>query len=199
MTAMNLAWLEQTSIPLAPVFVTVALLVGTAVVNLALNRVVRRFWRRVEARIRLPYESVLFTTRFVTSAVWIVALLLILQAWGVGVGGLWAVLASVTAIIGVGFLAVWTMVSNVTASLFITLWRPFHLGQSIEILPENLKGRAVDRNMMFTTLREEGGSILQVPNNLFFQKMFRVAGSPTQSMFESFEEDIGRTRRMPAE
>ena len=196
---MNLAWLEQSSIPLVPVILTVALLVSTAVVNLALNRGVRRFLRGIEARIRLPYESVLFTTRFVTSAVWIVALLMILQVWGVSVGGLWAVLASVTAIIGVGFLAVWTMISNVTASLFITLWRPFHLGQSIEILPENLKGRAVDRNMMFTTLREEGGSILQVPNNLFFQRMFRVAGPPTQSMFESFEEDIRRTRQVPAE
>jgi small-conductance mechanosensitive channel len=44
------------------------------------------------------------------------------------------------------------------------------------MLPENLKGRAVDRNLMFTALREEGGTILQIPNNLFFQKMFRVGG-----------------------
>jgi hypothetical protein len=29
---------------------------------------------------------------------------------------------------------------------------------------------------MFTALREEGGTILQIPNNLFFQKMFRVGG-----------------------
>jgi small-conductance mechanosensitive channel len=196
---MDLTWLEQTSIPLVPVIATVALLVGTAIVNLALNRLVRRFMRGLEARVRLPYESVLFTTRSVTSAVWIVAVLLILQVWGVSVGGLWAILVSVTAIIGVGFLAVWTMVSNITASLFITLWRPFHLGQTIEILPENLKGRAIDRNLMFTALREEGGSIVQIPNNLFFQKMFRVAGPRTQSMFESFEENIGRTRREAAE
>jgi len=30
---------------------------------------------------------------------------------------------------------------------------------------------------MFTVLREESGSVLQIPNNLFFQKMFRVSGS----------------------
>jgi small-conductance mechanosensitive channel len=108
------------------------------------------------------------------------------------------VLASVTAIVGVGFLAVWTIISNVTASLFITLWRPFHLGQTIELLPENLKGRAIDRNMMFTTLREEGGGILQVPNNLFFQKMFRVSGSRVPSEFEAFEEGLRTTRRVVA-
>ena len=197
---MDLTWLEQSSIPLMPVILTAALLIGTVVVNLALNRLVRRLLRGLESRVRLPYESVLFATRFVTTAVWIIALLLILQIWGVSVGGLWAVLASVTAIIGVGFLAVWTMISNVTASLFITLWRPFHLGQKIELLPENLQGRAIDRNMMFTTLREEGGSLVQVPNNLFFQKMFRVSGARIPSEFESFEEDVRGTRRVvPAE
>jgi small-conductance mechanosensitive channel len=196
---MDFAWLEQTGIPLVPVIATMALLVGTAVVNLALNRLVRRFLRGLEVRLHLPYESVLFATRFVTTTVWIVALLMVLQVWGVGVGGLWAVLASVTAIVGVAFLAVWTMVSNITASLFITLWRPFHLGQTIEVLPENLKGRAIDRNMMFTTLREEGGSILQIPNNLFFQKMFRVSGTRTPSMFEVFEADVRPRPRVPAE
>jgi len=197
---MDLTWLEQSSIPLMPVILTAALLIGTVVVNLALNRLVRRLLRGLESRVRLPYESVLFATRFVTTAVWIVALLLTLQIWGVSVGGAWALLASVTAIIGVGFLAVWTMISNVTASLFITLWRPFHLGQKIELLPENLQGRAIDRNMMFTTLREEGGSLLQVPNNLFFQKMIRVSGARIPSEFESFEEDVRGTRRVvPAE
>jgi hypothetical protein len=29
---------------------------------------------------------------------------------------------------------------------------------------------------MFTTQREESGTVLQIPNNLFFQKMFRVSG-----------------------
>ncbi|MGA7326912.1 MAG: mechanosensitive ion channel domain-containing protein, partial [Rhodomicrobium sp.] len=62
------------------------------------------------------------------------------------------------------------MISNVTASLFITIWRPFQFGHTIELLPENLKGRVIDRNMMFTVLREEGGGRLHVPNNLFFQK-----------------------------
>ena len=76
-----------------------------------------------------------------------------------------------------GFLATWAMVSNVTASLFLTIWHPFRLGDTVELLPENLKGRAIDRNLMFTVLREESGSVLQVPNNLFFQKIFRVSGN----------------------
>ena len=93
---------------------------------------------------------------------------------GANLAGLWTPLISGAAIIGVGFfLAVWTMVSNITASLFLTIWRPFHLGATVELLPENLKGTVIDRNMMFTAVRDEEGNILQIPNNLFFQKVFR--------------------------
>jgi small-conductance mechanosensitive channel len=112
----------------------------------------------------------------VTITLWLVALLLVLDLWGIGVGGLWTLMVSVATIIGVGFLATWAMVSNVTASLFLAIWRPFRLGDTVELLPENLKGRAIDRNLMFTVLREDGGSFLQIPNNVFFQRIFRVGG-----------------------
>jgi small-conductance mechanosensitive channel len=113
----------------------------------------------------------------------------VLNLWGISVSGVWTLLASAIAVIGVGFLAVWTMVSNVTASFFISLWRPFRLGQTVEILPEALKGRVIDRNLMFTILRDEGGNLLQVPNNLFFQKMFRVSDHGKPSMFECLENE----------
>jgi small-conductance mechanosensitive channel len=58
---------------------------------------------------------------------------------------------------------------------FITIWRPFHLGDNVELLPENLKGRVIDRNLMFTVLSEDSGATLLVANNLFFQKIFRVS------------------------
>ena len=41
--------------------------------------------------------------------------------------------------------------------------------------------------MMFTTVRDEAGNILQIPNNLFFQKVFRVSDTKIRSMFELLE------------
>jgi hypothetical protein len=38
------------------------------------------------------------------------------------------------------------------------------------MLPESLKGRVVDRNLMFTVLQEERGSTLRVPNNFSFER-----------------------------
>ncbi len=101
--------------------------------------------------------------------------------------GVWTLLVSVATIIGVGFLATWTLISNFTASFFIAVWRPFHLGQVVEILPERLKGRIIDHNLMFTTLREESGSVIEIPNNLFFQRTFRVIDRREKSPFELLE------------
>ena len=127
---------------------------------------------------------------------WVGVVFILLGFWGISVTGLWASLVSIAAVIGVGFLAVWTMISNITASLFITIWRPFHLGDTVEVLPEGLKGRAIERNLMFTVLREGEGRTLLIPNNLFFQKMFRVTTASDRYLFEALErEEEMRTAR----
>jgi small-conductance mechanosensitive channel len=153
------------------------LLLGGWLVIFLVNRLLKAWLHPVGTRVGLRSEAMASFARFVTVTLWCFVVLLVLNLWGVNVAGLWALLVSVAAIIGVGFLATWAMVSNVTASLLLAVWRPFRLGDTVELLPENLKGRAVDRNLMFTVLREDGGSLLQIPNNLFFQKIFRVSGA----------------------
>jgi len=172
---------------------TVALLIFGGAAILALTRVLRTVLRRVDPRLHIPYDTTLLVLRFVAGALWVLLGLVILGFWGVSVSGLWTFLASVGTLVGVGFLATWTMISNATATLLITIWRPFRLGQDVELLPENLKGRVIDRNLMFTALREQSGTILQIPNNLFFQKMFRVTASE-QYLFEFLEHETERDR-----
>ncbi|MBV8538320.1 MAG: mechanosensitive ion channel [Alphaproteobacteria bacterium] len=172
---------------------TLALVIFGGAVILTLTRVLRSVLRRVDPRLHVPYDTMLLVLRFVAGALWVLLGLVILEFWGVSVGGLWTFLASVGTLVGVGFLATWAMISNATANLFITIWRPFRLGQDVELLPENLKGRVIDRNLMFTALREQSGTILQIPNNLFFQKMFRVTATE-QYLFEFLEHETERDR-----
>ena len=126
--------------------------------------------------------------RLVAITLWFVTFLLALNLWGVSVSGVWASLVGAITIIGVGFLAVWAMISNFTASVFITIWRPFQTGAFVELLPDGQKGEVVDRNMMFTVLRETEGSLLYIPNNFFFQRVFRVKEHPKQSVLGSAHE-----------
>ena len=190
-----LGWLKQYSVSAEAALATVVLLIAASAVILVLSRLMLRSLHRLEQRLSLPYETLVSAARLVTGLLWLITAMLILSLWGVSVSGLWTLLVSAAAVIGVGFLAVWTMISNVTASLFITIWRPFHLGHTVELLPEALKGRVVDRNMMYTIIREESGALLHVPNNLFFQKMFRVSGVAALSHFEQFE---GQYKDRPA-
>jgi small-conductance mechanosensitive channel len=169
-------WLDQHHINVATAIGTVATLVLASILILILSRLLRRWLAYLRLHLQLTYETTLIISRVFTTFLWVVTGSMLLSVWGVGLGGIWAFVAGAITVIGVGFLATWAMISNITATFFLTLWRPFNFGQIVEILPENLQGQVTDRNMMFTTLREEGGSVLLIPNNLFFQKIFRVSG-----------------------
>jgi small-conductance mechanosensitive channel len=180
-------FLNQHNVNVFAVVATIGLLIGVIVISYMLKWPVLDWLRKLVPRLGLPYEAVLITTRLLIGVLWIVAGLLALEIWGVSVGGLWTLLVSAATIVGVGFLATWTMISNITASFFIAFWRPFHLGDTIEVLPDNYSGRVIDNNLMFVVIRENSGSVIKIPNNLFFQKMFRVTGNSNRTLFEEYE------------
>ena len=181
------AWLDRHNINVIAVLATASILVGAFVLSYLLKRPLQDFLRQLASQLRLPYEAVLTVTLLLIGVSWIVVAILVLDIWGVNVGGLWTLLVSAATIVGVGFLATWTMVSNITASFFIAFWRPFRLGDTIDMLPENLSGRVIDINLMFVVVRENSGATIQIPNNLFFQKMFRVSGNSNKTLFEEYE------------
>ena len=187
-------WFDRHHISMIAMLVTVGLVIGALAVSALLKRPLQDALRRLAFRLRLPYETVQTITRALIGALWIIVAMLVLQVWGVSVGGLWTLMVSAATVVGVGFLATWTMISNITASFFIAFWRPFHLGDTIEIVPENLKGRVIDVNLMFVVLREGGGSSIQIPNNLFFQTMFRVSGRGDRTRFEQYESSAEAPR-----
>jgi small-conductance mechanosensitive channel len=169
-------WLNQHNINAVNAIGTIAILFLASIIIPMLGRFLRQRLIYLQRRLNVTDEANFIINRVITVVLWTLTFFIALNVWGIGVGGVWAVLVSAVTIVGVGFIATWAMISNFTASFFLVVWRPFHVGQTVEIFPENLKGRVVDRNLMFTTLSEESGNKLQIPNNLFFQKVFRVSG-----------------------
>jgi small-conductance mechanosensitive channel len=170
-------WLNQHHINPVNAIGTVAILFLASITILLFSRFLNRWLIYFQGRLNLTDKTNSIINRVITAVLWILTVFIVLDVWGIGLGGVWAVVVSAITLIGVGFIATWAIISNFTASFFLVLWRPFHVGQTVEMLPENLKGRVIDRNLMFTTLSEESGSVLQIPNNLFFQKIFRVSGN----------------------
>ena len=117
------------------------------------------------------------------------AILLVLQAFGV-MPNVWASVTAVLAMVAVGFVAVWSVLSNAFCSVVLMIVRPFNVGDSIEIPGDTWRGKVIDFNMIFTTLRDDDGSLLQVPNNLFFQKPIRrIIGSNTISLDQQADRE----------
>ena len=168
-------WLNQHNINAVNAISTVVILLLASIVIPILSRLLNQWLTYLQSPLNFTDKTNSTINRVIIAILWALIVFIILDVWGIGLAGVWAVLVSAITIIGVGFIATWAMTSNFTASFFLALWRPFHVGQTVEVLPENLKGRVVGRNLMFTTLSEESGSVLQIPNSLFFQKMFRVS------------------------
>lgn len=189
-----LNWIAAKHLNVPAVVGTSALLVLAVVAAFLINRFTQHTLQALAVQYQWHYTTVYRIKRAISAALFLVTVFLVLDIWGVGLTGLWTFIVSAVTVIGVGFLATWTMISNITANVFIAIWRPFLVGDVVEVLPENLKGRVVERNMMFTVLREDNGSVIRVPNNLFFQKMFRVVDSRQRNLFEVTKS----TRNRPA-
>lgn len=150
-----------TALPLA-----LLVLVGAALVQFLLNRGLVI----LADRTRLTPEDLLPLKKVLKSVLYLVTAILILTVFGVNLGGLWAILSTILAMIAIGFVAVWSLLSNVSATVIILLFRPFSIGDELEFAGEPVKGRVADLNFLYTTLRTADGGLVQIPNNLFFQK-----------------------------
>ncbi len=95
----------------------------------------------------------------------------------------WAVGSAVFVTVAVGFVASWSVLSNFVCALLIVLFRPFRMGDEIELVNAKdtqplVKGRVTDLSLMFVTLEEsqddERRIITRFPNNAVFHHAIRV-------------------------
>jgi small-conductance mechanosensitive channel len=146
-----------------------AVVAGAAVVNFVIGRLMKLF----AVKTHFTDQEVAPFRRVLQLAVCASAIVLLLEVFGVNLGGVWAMLSTVLAIVGVGFVASWSMLSNTFCTFVILICRPFAIGDEIEFAGEPVRGKVVDLNFLYTTLRSDDGSDMQVPNNLFFQKVLK--------------------------
>ncbi len=153
----------------------VLVLVGAALLHFVLGRSLDL----LAARTRLAAGELDPIKKLLKTILHIVTAVVLLAIFGINLGGLWAVLSTILAMIAIGFVAVWSLLSNVSSTILILLSRPFAIGDEIEFAGEPVKGKVVDLNFLYTTLREPEGGLIQIPNNQFFQKSVkRRRGAP---------------------
>lgn len=155
------------------IYSAIILAIGLLLAALAESGTRRLLQRAQRFNLYPSLEVTLTVTRTVRIGVVALTVIVVLNTWGLGFGGIWTGVLGLLAGIGVAMIATWALVSNMTCSLLLAIWRPYRLGDTFEILPEGIKGRAIDRNLMFTVLRQDDGGIVSIPNNLIFQRIVR--------------------------
>jgi small-conductance mechanosensitive channel len=141
---------------------------------------------------RLAFAPVRLILRY---AILLVALAMILSLWGFQIGTILALLGSVLGLVAIGFVAVWSVLSNFLCTFVLVLFKPFNVGDELEFPADNVKGRVSDLSLIFTTLQVSGDESIVVPNNTFFQKVFRRRlGTNTTGLAEQLRHhhDDGR-------
>jgi len=143
----------------------------------------RRLIQRLDRRYGLPAEIAVGARRTSGFIIGFAALLAILHSLGVSPTLLWTAFTGFAAVGAVAFFAAWSVLSNIFCMFLIVTTRPFRLHDHIELLENGekpgLKGKVVDINLIYTTLQEaDEGSVLQIPNSLFFQRTTRRRRDP---------------------
>lgn len=167
------AWLE---------LILLVLQVGLIVLGAVLLSVLlRRLVRRLGERYALPADLVVGGRRVGGFIIYGSAVLLILDRFGVSGTVLWTAFTGFAAVAAVAFFAAWSVLSNIFCTFLIFTTRPFRLYDHVELLESGdkagLKGQVIDINLIYTTLKEargeQGDTVLEVPNSLFFQRSIR--------------------------
>lgn len=146
--------------------VALIVILVTVLLNMVTGRTLRVLARRTHLS-EADVQPVVYVVRWLIR---IIAAVLILGVLGFELGGLWAMISTVLGLVAIGFVAVWSLLSNASSTVLILFLRPFQIGDDIEIAGEPVAGRVVDLNFFYTTLIDSERRLLQVPNNLFFQK-----------------------------
>ncbi len=150
-------------------------MLGTVVIvliALVLYNTLSRAIGRLQLRIDLDDAGAFYLRLLVR---WMTILLVgaaLLQVWGV-LANVWAAATAMLTLVAIGFVAVWSVLSNVLCSIILLAARPFRIGDVIEIPGDEIHGRVIEINLIQTELKADDGSVYQIPNNLFFQRIVK--------------------------
>lgn len=120
----------------------------------------------------------------------LVAIALIMEEFDLPITTLLTVVGTILGLIAIAFVALWSVLSNFLCTLMLILFEPFSVGDDLEIPGDSVAGKVVDLTFMYTTLRTETGGYVQVPNNMFFQKIFtRKAGTTSVGLSDQLRQE----------
>ena len=152
------------------ILITIALIIGLAVLTILSNGAIKRFAERREIKLYRWRAA----QKIVNGLLLFLAVIVVLALWGLDFKNVGVILSSVLGLVAIGFVAVWSILSNVLAGFFMFLSDAFRLEDRITILPDEISGTVYQMKLMFVVLKDDNGDLLHVPNNVMIQKIVKT-------------------------
>jgi len=166
---LTVEWTEILAYGLKSIVPAIIILVVGILLIAFLERQINRLMTR-----KLVPHSTISSVRLLLR--WTIIALIVLASatvLGLKLPSIWAAVSTVLAMAAIGLFAGWSLISSMLAMFIILIWRPFKVGDGIEILPDGIQGKLEHIDTMFCRIRETDGSTLVISNSQMLQKMVR--------------------------
>ena len=155
------------------IFYSIIIILAASAINWIITHHIHSRLRRYG--LRSDQEKIL------KKAIWLfliaAAIVALVSAWDLGIRNLWVYITSIMGLVAIGFVAVWSILSNILSGLILLLGKTYRIGNTIEIIGEDVKGKIADITFLFTSLEDKKGDTINIPNNMLLQKAIRVLKS----------------------
>jgi len=156
------------------VIIQIIITIVVIIIALIIQVIIRKSIKRLVSKKDIEQSRAVFIKRISKSVLIFITLFILISIWGVDTDNLWVFITSMLGILAVSFIAVWSILSNIVSALFIFISDPFKIGDNIEIIPENIKGKVKDITLMYVVLEDEASNTIRIPNNFMFQKIIKI-------------------------
>lgn len=133
----------------------------------------KRFAKKTQNKFNLDKSRYFILKKLINLFVILFIFISLIYIWGIDVKNLWMSITGLVAMVAVAFFAVWSLIGNILAGILIYFTTPFKINDTIEILPDNIKGKVLAINSFFILLVDEDGDYINMPNSFVFQKYIK--------------------------
>lgn len=174
---------------------------------------VARAFQLREDRMWLPPTFVVMAGNFLRWGIWIFAIMLVFEIFGLPLKVLWAGILSTALVVAVAFVASWSLLANMLSSMILIAFSRMRVGDVVELCEVKrdevgLRGRVVDINLFFVSIEEIPSAtrddrdfppaITQIPCHMFFFRATRWwPGHRTKPLSEAIKESHSNTHQEP--
>lgn len=151
------------------IIVSVAVVAAVFIFNKILQVLIDRYIHKYE----LAHKRGLAIHKVKSIIIYVVGFIFIIYVWGIDLENVWIFLTGFIGLVAIGFFAVWSILSNIFAGIVLFFSQTLRIHDTIEIMPDAVAGEIKDINLFFVILTDNEGNLINIPNNVIFQKMIK--------------------------